>query len=378
MRLVFASSNLEWGGSEILWHQSACLAAMNGHEVTVFTGFQLPQDRLLELAASGAMQWHWSGPTFFSRLGHRLKRPQPWQLEIESSCIKPLARHQPDLVVLSQGCNYDGVPLAEAFLQHGLSYAILAEQAGERYWQRDDYGARMRRAYEGAKHGWFVSRHNHQLTEWQIGTKVAHASVVRNPYQVPANPEVNWPAAQPDWRLACVARLTVSDKGQDLLIRLFAEKKWRERPIRVSLFGHGRNARSLKEMATMLGVTQVDFRGQTNDIAALWKDHHALVLPSREEGLPLALVEAMMCNRLGIVTDVAGNSEVVDDGATGFIAEAPTVRHLDEALERAWLARDQWQAMGSEAGRRIRQLVPADPAAVFLEDVLRVAARGVG
>ena len=373
MKLVFASSKLEWGGSEILWHKTACFAARQGHEVTVFTGFEMPALGREALLAAGAKLLPWSAPPLWRRLAHKVKRPPHWEREVHRSSVSALAQTRPELVILNQGCNHDGTPLAEALQEHGIAYALLANQAGERYWQRDDYNTRMKDAYLGARQAWFVSNHNLRLTEWQIGTALEHSSVIRNWCQVASASPRLWPSADPVWRLACVARLTVTDKGQDLIIRLFAEKKWQERPIRVSLFGHGRNGKSLQGMAAMLGVTQVDFMGQTNDIAGLWKDHHALLLPSREEGLPLALVEAMMCDRLGIATDVAGNTEVVDDGETGFVAAAPTLKHLDEAMERAWQARDQWQAMGIEAGKRIRQLVPADPVAVFLDEVLRVA-----
>jgi len=44
----------------------------------------------------------------------------------------------------------------------------------------------------------------------------------------------------------------------------------------------------------------------------------------------------MLCARPVVATDVAGNSEVVEDGITGFLADAPTVRNLGNAMERLW------------------------------------------
>ena len=66
----------------------------------------------------------------------------------------------------------------------------------------------------------------------------------------------------------------------------------------------------------------------------IWAKEQILVLPSRQEGLPIALVEAMMAGRPAVVTDVGGNREVIDEGITGFIAEAPTVCAVSAALER--------------------------------------------
>ena len=94
------------------------------------------------------------------------------------------------------------------------------------------------------------------------------------------------------------------------------------------------------------------------------------MLPSRFEGLPLSLVEAMLCARPAVATNVAGNTEVIEDGETGFVAAAPTAGHLDEAMERAWRHRGDWRSMGVEAARRIRRLVPPDPAGEFVEELL--------
>ena len=71
----------------------------------------------------------------------------------------------------------------------------------------------------------------------------------------------------------------------------------------------------------------------------------------------------MMCGRLAIVTNVGGNSEVIDDEQTGFIADGACVASFDRALERAWQVRDKWQEMGIEAARRIRTKVSDDPCA---------------
>lgn len=100
--------------------------------------------------------------------------------------------------------------------------------------------------------------------------------------------------------------------------------------------------------------------------------HHGLVLPSRCEGLPLVLVEAMLSGRVAIVTNVAGNTEVLTDDVTGFVAAAPTEDALDEAMERAWRRRGEWRAIGSTAATRIRELVPPDPAGDLAAELLRV------
>ena len=67
--------------------------------------------------------------------------------------------------------------------------------------------------------------------------------------------------------------------------------------------------------------------------------------------MPLSVVEAMLCGRPCIVTDVAGNRELIRDNVNGFLAKAPTVELLDEAMNRAWENRHRLREMGEAAAR---------------------------
>jgi glycosyltransferase involved in cell wall biosynthesis len=97
----------------------------------------------------------------------------------------------------------------------------------------------------------------------------------------------------------------------------------------------------------------------------IWASNHVLIMPSRLEGLPLAMVEAMLCGRPIIATDVGGHAEVIEDGVTGFLADAPTVQSITEALNRFWARRADAQTIGEAGAQRIRRLVPPDPVRVF-------------
>jgi len=284
-----------------------------------------------------------------------------------------LSRVAPDFVVLSTGAFAPDSSWCDACRQLRIPYAIIAQAVSESLWPRDEHIRCIREAFDSASGLFFVSNGNVRLVERMLGCSLPKARVVRNPFNVNYDVRCPFPEANGSWLLACVARLDPAAKGQDLLLEVLRQEKWRRRNIKVSFYGKGHNAVSVREMASVYGLENVAFCGHVEDIERLWRNHHLLVLPSRFEGLPLALVEAMLCARPAVVTDVAGNAEILEDGKTGFIAEAPTVLHLDEAMERAWGARESWQNMGVEAARRIRQLVPANPAAVFAEEIKRLA-----
>ena len=118
-----------------------------------------------------------------------------------------------------------------------------------------------------------------------------------------------------------------------------------------------------------LELQGIEFPGFVGNIEHLWSQHHALLLPSRFEGMPLALIEAMLCGRPCIVTDVAGHSELVRDGINGFLAKAPTIDFVDEAMNRAWENRHRLKQMGEAAARDVRQWVSPDPTSDFVHEL---------
>ena len=157
------------------------------------------------------------------------------------------------------------------------------------------------------------------------------------------------------------------------MFRVLAGERWRRRNLRVACYGSGDQfGQCVHRLAERYAPGMIEFKGVVSNIEQVWRENHALAMPSRCEGLPLALVEAMLCSRCALVTDVAGHTELVKDGINGFVAKAPTVGLLDEALERAWNARNEWRSLGLRARETVTAVIPKDPATVFaktLEDL---------
>jgi glycosyltransferase involved in cell wall biosynthesis len=272
--------------------------------------------------------------------------------------------------VVSQGANFDGLAYSDLCRVSSCPYVIISQKAVDYIWPLDKDRMVMRSALQAALRCYFVSQHNLHLTESQIGETLTNAEIVCNPFLVSGSP-LPWPGNEDhSIKLACVARLEAGEKGQDILLQVLARPLWRTRNLSVSFFGAGCNSEALQGLARRLALKNVDFPGFVNDVESIWKTHHALVLPSRTEGLPLALIEAMMCGRFGIVTNEGGTSEVVEEGRTGFIANAAKVDELDNAMERAWTVREEWESIGKAAGSAVRTMVPLDPVASFTAELL--------
>jgi glycosyltransferase involved in cell wall biosynthesis len=375
---IFISGNKTWGGSEELWSATAARLAEDGHAVTVFKSRIDEAEprirRLRELACTirDLSRFPFMPRHVFSALAI-LSHPLMFAHDNARLRLGLTASARPDLVVLSQGGNYDGMLLAEVCMRLRLPYVLLSQKATDLYWPPDSRHKRLGAVYASAIESFFVAEHNRRVTEEQIGFALPRASVVRNPFLVPWERRSDWPGDERGIKLACIGRLYPMEKGQDLLLRVLARERWRKRPLTVTFYGTGFQAEGLQDMARHLGLTNVRFAGFVRDVAAIWNDHHGLILPSRCEGLPLVLVEAMLSGRVPIVTNVAGSGEVVDDNVTGFLAAAPTEDSLDEAMERAWTRRAEWRTIGAEAAERIRTLVPEDPARVFAEKLVQIA-----
>lgn len=99
------------------------------------------------------------------------------------------------------------------------------------------------------------------------------------------------------------------------------------------LIGDGVERQMLERMVEDAGIkAHVIFAGFRRDIARLIGALDIYVLPSLWEGLPLALLEALMAKKAVVATRVGGNTEMIEDGRTGFIVPPKKSDLLAERL----------------------------------------------
>lgn len=355
----------EWGGSEELWGRGIPFLQAAGLGVVVYKDrINREHPRWAALARSGVKLFDLQTPKwkFFARKALLRMQKQYWyeSSELRRSFTHRLLADRPALVVIAQGINFDGLNYAQDCIPAGIPFVVICQKAVDFYWPQPEQRPGMIKALTEARQCFFVSRHNQALTEEQFGIRLRNARLVFNPVDRSAGP-VPYPADRSVYRLACIGRLFLLDKGQDILIRLLARPKWRDRPIELTFIGAGADREGLEAMARLYGLTNVHFAGQVADMRECWRRFHALALPSRSEGLPLVVLEAMAAGRVVITTTAGGSQEVIVDGVTGFIGDTGT-ESFDEALERAWQRREEWEAMGSAACRDLPNRLPDEPA----------------
>jgi glycosyltransferase involved in cell wall biosynthesis len=369
-----------WSGAEELWARTALDLLANGTAVSAsVTAFSPLHPRMVELQARGVDLW--PRPSWYSLHKHPIRRLRsreggPVLYEVR----RMLTARPPALTVFSEGNALPPLALLEHCVARRIPFVTVMQANKDAVWYPDDIARRYRTAVAAAQRCFFVSDGNRRLSEKQLGGTYTNAEIVRNPVTVPYNVSLPWPQLGPagELRFACVGRLYPPAKGQDLLLEALAGPQWRNRPWQLSIYGTGDMRSSLVWLANQLDIAdRVAFPGFVPP-EQIWAENHVLVMPSRFEGLPLAMVEAMLCGRPVVATDIAGHREIIEDGVTGFLACARTAAGVAAAMERFWQRRDQAVEIGKAAARRIREIVPANPARIFadkLQSLIEVTLR---
>jgi glycosyltransferase involved in cell wall biosynthesis len=371
MRIAFISTMQEaqWGGSEELWNQAAARLKQQGHEVMV----SVPYRPRLSERVTGLEKQHILVRTHPSDQADQARRIWNKLSHASRRCYDRLKSFHPELTVISQGYNAGGFEWARTCREAGIPYVLIVHCNCEHWWFQEKFDQAVA-SYTAARKVFCVSRKNLDLLRLQLSEPLLNAEVVRNPFNVSPDNALGWPDETESWRIACVARLFLAAKGQDLLLQTLARSEWRDRPIELNLYGSGADEQTIRRMAEAFNLKNVHFRGHVNEVAKIWEQNHLLVLPSRFEGLPLALVEAMWCRRPAVVTDIGGNAELCIEGETGFVAPVASLESFSQALERAWQRRGSWAQMGQAARASAENTIPKDPVGSFCDRLGECAA----
>ena len=142
-------------------------------------------------------------------------------------------------------------------------------------------------------------------------------------------------SAVPTPRLLALGRLS-PEKGVDVLLEALRLLRDAGRPAGALIVGDGPERERLAQQAAALSVTgDCAFLPATADISAAYGAADVVVLPSRSEGLPNVLLEAMAHDRPVVATDVGAVREVLGDSKAGVIVPAGDAAALAEGIGRA-------------------------------------------
>jgi glycosyltransferase involved in cell wall biosynthesis len=123
-------------------------------------------------------------------------------------------------------------------------------------------------------------------------------------------------------RIVSVSRFDYQ-KNPDALLEIATSLKGRI-AFSMTVLGTGGRLSEISEKAFLLGVSDlITFTGEVPDSRIYFRSADVFLTTSRWEGLPLAVIEAMSEAICVVASDVVGNHDVVDIGATGFLFNSP-------------------------------------------------------
>jgi glycosyltransferase involved in cell wall biosynthesis len=175
-----------------------------------------------------------------------------------------------------------------------------------------------------------------------------------------------------------VANMHSPLKGHSDLIEAAKEICGEVPEIRFVLVGEGEKRPKIEQQVRKAGLEKhFLFLGSRKDIPELLACAEILILPSRAEGLPNVILEAMAAGLPVVATRVGGTPEIIEDGATGLLVPPEDPCALAEAIQRLLRDRSMAARVGRTARERIRTSFSFERVAREIETVYESERHGM-
>jgi GalNAc-alpha-(1->4)-GalNAc-alpha-(1->3)-diNAcBac-PP-undecaprenol alpha-1,4-N-acetyl-D-galactosaminyltransferase len=159
--------------------------------------------------------------------------------------------------------------------------------------------------------------------------------VMPNPVMTPSSEVVTEGVLLPTPSLIAVGRL-LHLKGFDLLIKAFHQIQDKYPDWQLTILGEGPIRSELEDLRSQLRLTdRVHLPGLITNVTDYLRQADLFVMPSRIEGFPMALCEAMACGLPVLAADcLSGPRDIIDDGVNGVLVQTEDVDALAAKLDQ--------------------------------------------
>ncbi len=153
--------------------------------------------------------------------------------------------------------------------------------------------------------------------------------------------------------IGTVGRLTPV-KGLSYLLQALSILLLQQVNVKLLIVGDGAIRKELEAQARDLGISgNVVFLGHREDTDELLQAVDIFALPSLNEGIPMALLEAMAASRAVVASRVGGIPEIVEDGVEGMLVEPMNADRLAKHCGRLIESPEIAMAMGEQAREKV-------------------------
>lgn len=274
--------------------------------------------------------WSYSG-----RVGEVLERKRPDVILAQGFTVwKGIPRFTDRLIVHPHGLEmFQGITLKERLV--GIPFRIALHYVVRRARVCISLGGRLT-----------------PILQHLVSGSTCEVVVLPNAVEAPAMPPA-YPTARGPLRLLFVGRFAFN-KGLDLLLQVARrlEQEGRTDQVHFRLAGDGP---MMKELSASTWPANVELLGRVDDaqLEAAYAWCHALVLPTRFEGMPTVVLEAMARARPALVSDVGASAELVD-ASNGLLLRKGDADQLYRAIMAlAGMSTNDRLALGSASRQRV-------------------------
>lgn len=369
MKIAFVSimEGTAWGGSEELWYRTATEANNRGFRVCSLTK-QWPKipAKISELNALNIDTY------FFKNTSRSLVQRVINNIKLFKTQDYVIPNIEADFFILSQGGTFDFVhrpQIIELILGSGKPFIMISQHNSE-FGNIVDKKDRENAInfIKKAKKFCFVSQRNRITAERQLAFKIENAAIISNPSTLKSIGIKSFNRTAEKLLMACVARLDCDFKGQDVLLQILSQPKWKRREFCLTLYGSGKHNEYLETLISFYDLKdKVEIKGHVDNVDEIWTYNHVLILPSISEGTSLALIEAMLSGRTALVTDVGDSSAYVKDEQTGFLAASASLSSMESALERLWNNKADIEQLGKNGFENALEITNLSPEQTLLD-----------
>jgi glycosyltransferase involved in cell wall biosynthesis len=199
-----------------------------------------------------------------------------------------------------------------------------------------------------------VGEHTSREVEALVGLRAGSVLTIHN--GVPDEQRAAADRPRPGLLVGAIGRFE-RQKGFDLLIRALSGME----DAALVLVGDGSERPGLEHLAESVGVAdRVIWQDWTDEARSYLGALDVFAFPSRFEGFPLALLEALLARSAVVAADVGSVSEIVRDGETGLLVPPEDPRALAGAIRRLLADAELRQRLGKQGRQHVLSRFTAD------------------
>ncbi len=214
------------------------------------------------------------------------------------------------------------------------------------------------RRYSAALTGWIARAHNHRVvacSDFVAGPLRRYVSPTRLQMIHNGSPDLGYRQRSFEgvWQIGIAGRIE-PQKGQAEFVQ--AARKIPDAHFLISGVASAESSGYYKAIQELARGLPVEFLGWQEDRAALFARLDMLVIASRQEGLPLVMLEAFSAGVPVVAFPSGGIAEVIQHGETGFLVPERTPDALAAAIQRLMTRREKLIEVAAEARARWERL----------------------